>query len=72
MNGPKRSASSKYWLQPEEHQADVPDRSGIHRLIGGVIGNILSFLMSFVINILTGNGAAMGIDGNISYIPWCW
>ena len=54
----------------EEHQADVPDRSGIHRLIGGVIGNILSFLMSFVINILTGNGAAVGIDGNISYIPW--
>ena len=26
--------------------------------------------MSFVINFLTGNGAAMGIDGNISYIPW--
>ena len=39
-------------------------------LSGGVIGHILSFLMSFVINILTGNGAAMGIDGNISYIPW--
>ncbi len=37
--------------------------------IGGVLGNILSFLMSFAINILTGNGSAMGLDGNISYIP---
>lgn len=37
--------------------------------IGGVVGNILSFLMSFVINILTGHGSAMGLDGNISYIP---
>lgn len=37
--------------------------------IGGVAGNILSFIMSFVINFLTGNGSAMGIDGNISYIP---
>ncbi|MCF2667730.1 ABC transporter permease [Faecalicatena contorta] len=39
-------------------------------LIGGIAGNILSFLMSGVINFLTGHGAAMGIDGNISYIPW--
>ncbi|MGN1267859.1 MAG: ABC transporter permease [Dorea sp.] len=38
-------------------------------LIGGVLGNVLSFLMSAVINILTGHGEAMGIDGNISYIP---
>ena len=39
-------------------------------LIGGLVGNILSFIMSGIINFLTGNGSAMGIDGNISYIPW--
>lgn len=39
-------------------------------LIGGAAGNILSFFMSGIINFLTGNGSAMGIDGNISYIPW--
>lgn len=38
-------------------------------LIGGFVGNLLSFLMSAVINFLTGHGAAMGFDGNISYIP---
>lgn len=38
-------------------------------LIGGVTGLILSFIISAVINILTGHGAAMGIEGNISYIP---
>ena len=38
-------------------------------LIGGVIGNVLSFALSAVINILTGHGAAMGYEGNISYIP---
>lgn len=38
-------------------------------LIGGVIGNILSFILSAVINILTGHGAAMGYEGDISYIP---
>lgn len=38
-------------------------------LIGGAIGNMLSFLMSQLINILTGHGQAMGFDGNISYIP---
>ena len=37
--------------------------------IGGVVGNVLSFLMSFIINILTGNGSAVGLDRNISYIP---
>ena len=37
--------------------------------IGGVVGNILSFLLSFIINFLTQSGNAMGIDGNISYIP---
>ncbi len=38
-------------------------------LIGGVAGMVLSFLLSGIINILTGHGAAMGIEGNISYIP---
>lgn len=38
-------------------------------LLGGAVGNVLSFLMSSVINFLTGHGAAMGFDGNISYIP---
>jgi ABC-type antimicrobial peptide transport system permease subunit len=38
-------------------------------LIGGAAGNILSFLMSWAINLVTGHGAAMGFDGNISYIP---
>lgn len=38
-------------------------------LIGGVIGNVVSFFMSQLINVLTGHGQAMGFDGNISYIP---
>lgn len=38
-------------------------------LLGGVIGNILSFLVSALINVVTGHGAVMGFDGNISYIP---
>ncbi len=37
--------------------------------IGGVAGNILSFLLSFAINLVTGNGSALGLDSNISYIP---
>lgn len=37
--------------------------------IGGAAGNILSFLLSFAINVATGNGSAMGLDSNISYIP---
>lgn len=37
--------------------------------IGGVVGNLLSFAMSFVINMLKGVGSAMGVEGNISYIP---
>lgn len=37
--------------------------------IGGVAGNILSFLLSFGINVVTGNGSMMGLDSNISYIP---
>ena len=38
-------------------------------LIGGVIGNALSFLVSALINAVTGHGAVMGFDGDISYIP---
>ena len=38
-------------------------------LIGGVCGMVLSFILSAIINFLTGNGAAMGIEGNLSYIP---
>lgn len=37
--------------------------------IGGVVGNALSFLLSFVINILTKNSGAMGFEGDISFIP---
>lgn len=36
---------------------------------GGVIGNLLSFLLSFGINAVTGHGGAMGLDSDISYIP---
>lgn len=43
--------------------------AGFIGFIGGAVGNILSFLMSFAINIVTGNGSMMGMDGNISYIP---
>ena len=38
--------------------------------LGGIVGNILSLLLSTLINVLTGHGEAMGFDGNISYIPW--
>ncbi len=39
-------------------------------LLGGMIGNVLSFLMSAAINFLAASGgASMGITGNISYIP---
>lgn len=37
--------------------------------IGGIAGNILSFGMSFIINLLTGGGSAVGLDGDLSYIP---
>lgn len=43
--------------------------AGFIGFLGGAIGNLLSFLMSFVINVLTGNGSMMGMDTNISYIP---
>lgn len=39
-------------------------------LIGGMAGNVLSFLMSAAINFLTKNGASsMGFSSEISYIP---
>lgn len=38
-------------------------------LIGGAIGNIFSFMLSGLINFVTGHGQMMGFDGNISYIP---
>lgn len=38
-------------------------------LIGGIVGNLLSVILSVVINILTQNGSALGVQGNISYIP---
>ena len=37
--------------------------------IGGLIGNLISFAMSGVVNMVTGHGSAMGVEGNISYIP---
>ena len=37
--------------------------------IGGLAGNILSFLLSFAINVVTAHGGAMGLDSDISYIP---
>ena len=37
--------------------------------IGGVAGNILSFALSFAINVVTAHGGAMGLDSDISYIP---
>lgn len=43
--------------------------AGFIGFIGGVVGNLLSFAMSFVINMVTGHGAVIGMDGNISYIP---
>ena len=41
-------------------------------LLGGIAGNILSFVMSAVINIVAGNSGVLstGTDSNISYIPW--
>jgi len=30
---------------------------------------VLSYILSAIINFLTGHGAAMGIEGNLSYIP---
>lgn len=38
--------------------------------IGGLVGNILSFLISFAINAIVASSGAMGVEGNISYIPF--
>lgn len=44
--------------------------AGFIGLLGGIIGNILSFLLSTVINFLfAGAGQDMGLSGGISYIP---
>ena len=41
-------------------------------LLGGIAGNILSFLLSAVINFIAGNSGSLGLgsSGSISYIPW--
>ena len=38
-------------------------------LLGGIAGNIISFVMSGVINMVTAQSSVMGVEGNISYIP---
>lgn len=38
-------------------------------LIGGIAGNILSFIISAVINVLVPGESLWGTEGNISYIP---
>nr|WP_317378463.1 FtsX-like permease family protein [uncultured Faecalimonas sp.] len=44
--------------------------AGFIGLLGGVIGNLLSMLLSFGINTVAGSmGSAMGFEGDISYIP---
>lgn len=41
-------------------------------LLGGIAGNILSFVMSAVINVVVGSSGVFstGTDSSISYIPW--
>lgn len=41
-------------------------------LLGGIAGNILSFVMSAVINVVVGSSGVLstGTDSSISYIPW--
>ena len=38
--------------------------------IGGLIGNVLSYLLSFVINAVVASSGTLGMEGNISYIPF--
>ena len=38
-------------------------------LLGGIVGNMISFAMSGVINMVTAQSSVMGVEGNISYIP---
>ena len=41
-------------------------------LLGGIAGNILSFVMSAVINVVVGSSGVLptGTDSSILYIPW--
>lgn len=39
-------------------------------LIGGVVGNILSMLMSAAVNFVARQSGSLGVATNISYIPW--
>ena len=43
--------------------------AGFIGLIGGFIGLIISFSLSFVINKIASATGALGIEGNLSYIP---
>ena len=38
-------------------------------LLGGIVGNMVSFAMSGAINMVTAQSSALGVKGNISYIP---
>ena len=38
-------------------------------LLGGIVGNMVSFVMSGAINMVTAQSSALGVEGNISYIP---
>lgn len=38
--------------------------------IGGLIGNVLSYLLSFVMNAVVASSGSLGMEGNISYIPF--
>ena len=45
--------------------------AGFIGFLGGVIGNILSFIISGAVNIVTGTmGSSMGLTSSISYIPF--
>ena len=38
-------------------------------LLGGIVGNMVSFAMSGAINMVIAQSSALGVEGNISYIP---
>ena len=38
-------------------------------LLGGIVGNMVSFAMSGAINMVTAQSSTLGVEGNISYIP---
>ena len=56
-------------MQPAQYQADVSVRGSVYRIYRRTGRNILSFLISFVINAIVASSGAMGVEGNISYIP---